>query len=73
MKSEIKKNDMVKVIAGDDKGNVAKVLAVLPKTSQVVVEGCKVVKKAIKPTDDNPKGGFIHKEKPMHISNVKKA
>ncbi|WRG28133.1 50S ribosomal protein L24 [Helicobacter pylori] len=73
MKSEIKKNDMVKVIAGDDKGKVAKVLAVLSKTSQVVVEGCKVVKKAIKPTDDNPKGGFIKKEKPMHISNVKKA
>ena len=33
MKSEIKKNDMVKVIAGDDKGKVAKVLAVLPKTA----------------------------------------
>ncbi|AFI03431.1 50S ribosomal protein L24 [Helicobacter cetorum] len=73
MKCKIKKDDMVKVIAGDDKGKVAKVLAVFPKTSEVIVEGCKVVKKAIKPTDDNPKGGFIQKEKPMHISNVKKA
>ncbi|AFI05818.1 50S ribosomal protein L24 [Helicobacter cetorum] len=73
MKCKIKKNDMVKIIAGDDKGKVAKVLAVFPKTSEVIVEGCKVVKKAIKPTDDNPKGGFIQKEKPMHISNVKKA
>ncbi|WP_104747823.1 50S ribosomal protein L24 [Helicobacter cetorum] len=73
MKCKIKKDDMVKIIAGDDKGKVAKVLAVFPKTSEVIVEGCKVVKKAIKPTDDNPKGGFIQKEKPMHISNVKKA
>ncbi|MCE3036635.1 50S ribosomal protein L24 [Helicobacter sp. faydin-H20] len=71
-KIKIKKGDMVKVIAGDDKGKVAKVLSVFPKTSCVVVEGCKVVKKAIKPSDNNPKGGFISKEMPMDISNVKK-
>ncbi|RDU73237.1 50S ribosomal protein L24 [Helicobacter anseris] len=73
MKLKIKKGDMVKVIAGDDKGKVAKVLSVLPKTSQVIVEGCKIAKKAIKPSDNNPKGGFISKEMPMDISNVKKA
>ncbi|BEG57174.1 LSU ribosomal protein L24p (L26e) [Helicobacter heilmannii] len=68
----IKKGDSVKVIAGDDKGKIGKVLAVFPKKSMVVVEGCKLVKKSMKPTDDNPKGGHIHKEMPMHISNVKK-
>lgn len=72
-KFKIKKGDTIKVIAGDDKGKIGKVLAVLPKTSQVIVEGCKVAKKTIKPTDDNPKGGFINKEMPMSISNVKKA
>lgn len=72
-KFKIKKGDTIKVIAGDDKGKIGKVLAVLPKTSQVIVEGCKVVKKTIKPTDDKPKGGFINKEMPMSISNVKKA
>lgn len=72
-KFKIKKGDTIKVIAGDDKGKMGKVLAVLPKTSQVIVEGCKVAKKTIKPTDDNPKGGFINKEMPMSISNVKKA
>ncbi|CRF41447.1 MULTISPECIES: 50S ribosomal protein L24 [Helicobacter] len=68
----IKKGDSVKVIAGDDKGKIGKVLAVFPKKSMVVVEGCKLVKKSMKPTDDNPKGGHMHKEMPMHISNVKK-
>ena len=43
-KMKIKKGDTVKVIAGDDKGKEAKVLQVMPKTSQVVVEGYKVVK-----------------------------
>lgn len=72
VKFKIKKGDIVKVIAGDDKGKSGKVLVVYPKTAQVLVEGCKMVKKAIKPTEENPKGGFISKEAPMSISNVKK-
>ena len=71
-KMKIKKGDTVKVIAGDDKGKEAKVLQVLTKSSQVVVEGCKIVKKAIKPNDNNPKGGFANLEKPIHVSNVAK-
>ena len=71
--AKIKRDDMVLVIAGDDKGKSGKVLKVLPKESKVIVEGCNVVKKAIKPSDNNPKGGFITKEKPIHISNVKKS
>ncbi len=72
-KFKIKRGDMVQVIAGDDKGKKAKVLQVLPKQAQVIVEGCKVVKKAIKVSEKNPKGGFVSKEMPMSISNVKKA
>lgn len=72
VKLKIKKGDTVKVIAGDDKGKEAKVLQVLPKSSQVIVEGCKVAKKAIKPDDKNPNGGFANKEMPIHISNVAK-
>ena len=72
-KFKIKKGDLVEVIAGDDKGKKAKVLRVLPKDSQVIVEGCKVAKKAVKPSDKNPKGGFVDKEMPIHVSNVKKA
>ena len=72
-KFKIKKGDMVQIIAGDDKGKKAKVLQVLPKKAQVVVEGCKIAKKAVKANDKNPKGGFVSKEMPMSISNVKKA
>ena len=61
-KFKIKKGDMVQVIAGDDKGKKAKVLQVLPKQAQVIVEGCKVVKKAIKVSEKNTKGVFLSKE-----------
>lgn len=73
IKCKIKKGDMVKIIAGDDRGKVAKVLKVMPKTSKIIVEGVKVVKKAVKPSDANPKGGFVTKELPIHVSNAQKA
>ncbi len=72
VKFKIKKGDTVKIIAGDDKGKVAEVLKVMPKTSQVIVAGCKIAKKAVKPTEENPKGGFENREMPIHISNVAK-
>ncbi|EIM2164801.1 50S ribosomal protein L24 [Campylobacter jejuni] len=72
VKLKIKKGDSVKVITGDDKGKTGKVLAVYPKTLKVAVEGCKIAKKAIKPSEKNPNGGFINKEMPMDISNVAK-
>lgn len=72
VKLKIKKGDSVKIIAGDDKGKTGKILAVYPKKMQVVVEGCKIAKKAVKPSEKNPNGGFINKEMPMDISNVAK-
>ncbi len=72
MALKIKKGDTVKIIAGDDKGKEAEVLKVMPKSSQVVVSGCKLVKKSIKPTEKSPQGGFESKEMPIHISNVEK-
>jgi large subunit ribosomal protein L24 len=71
-KFKIKKGDKVMVIAGDDKGKTGEVLKVLPKKDAVIVAGCKVAKKAVKPTEENKEGGFIEKEMPIHISNVKK-
>jgi large subunit ribosomal protein L24 len=72
VKFNIKKGDTVKIIAGDDKGKEAEVLKVITKTSQVIVAGCKIAKKATKPTEQNPQGGFTNVEMPIHISNVKK-
>jgi large subunit ribosomal protein L24 len=71
-KFKIKKGDTVLVIAGDDKGKTGEVLKVLPKKDAVIVAGCKIAKKAVKPTEENKEGGFINKEMPIHISNVKK-
>jgi large subunit ribosomal protein L24 len=71
-KLKIKKGDTVKIIAGDDKGKEAEVLKVMPKTSQVIVAGCKIAKKATKPTEQNPQGGFAEIEMPIDISNVAK-
>lgn len=72
VKFKIKKGDNVKIIAGDDKGKTGVVKAVFPKKNQVIVEGCKIAKKAVKPSEQNPQGGFVNKEMPMDISNVAK-
>lgn len=71
-KFKFKKGDTVEIIAGDDRGTKATVLAVLPKKNKVIVEGCKIAKKAIKPTEDNTKGGHVNKEMPIDVSNVRK-
>ena len=67
VKFKVKKGDTVKIIAGDDKGKTGKILAVLAKKGQVIVEGCKVAKKAIKPSEKTPNGGHIKKESQIEI------
>ncbi len=69
---KIKKGDTVMVIAGDDKGTTGEVLQVLTKKDAVIVAGCKMAKKAVKPSEQNKEGGFDNVEMPIHISNVKK-
>ena len=67
---KIKKGDKVKVIAGDDKGVVAEVVAALPRSNRVIVEGVNVQKKHAKPSNANPDGGIVNKEMPISASNV---
>lgn len=69
-KLKVRKGDMVKVIAGDDKGKEGKVLEVILETRRVVVEGLNIVKKHQKPTAGKPEGEIKKTEAPMHISNV---
>ncbi len=66
----IKKNDMVMVITGKDKGKTGKVLRVFPKTERVLVEKINIAKKAKRKTQQDQQGGFIDLEMPLHISNV---
>ena len=69
-KSKIKKGDMVKVVAGDSKGQEGKVLKVLVDKYKAIVEGINMVSKSTKPNAKNTKGGIVKKEAPIHISNL---
>jgi large subunit ribosomal protein L24 len=68
----VKKDDMVVVLSGEDKGKVGRVLAAFPEKQRVLVEGVNVISKALRKSQDNPKGGIITKESPIHISKVMK-
>jgi len=70
LNSYIRKNDLVEVIAGKEKGKTGKVLKVLPKTFRVLVEKLNRVKKHQKPTQTNPQGGIVEKELGIHSSNL---
>ena len=67
----VKKGDTVQVISGNHKGATGKVLAVLPKKSQVLIEGVRIIKKSTRKSQENPNGAIIEREGPLHISNVK--
>ena len=69
-KLSIRTGDKVKVIAGKEKGKEGKVLATLPYKERVIVERVNMVKKATRPTQRNPKGGFLEIEAPLHVSNL---
>ena len=66
----VKKNDRVMVMVGKDRGKIGKILEVLPERSRVLVEGINKVKKAQRKSQQNPQGGIIEIELPIHISNV---
>ena len=67
---KIKKDDMVRIIAGKDKGRDGKVLSVDVKNGRVIVEGINMVTKHQKPTQGNPQGGIVKCERPIDVSNV---
>ena len=65
-----KVGDNVKIIAGDQKGSSGKIIKIYRKKNKALVEGINMVKKHNKPNANNPKGGIIEKESPIHISNI---
>lgn len=66
----IAKNDIVEVIAGNDRGRRGKVLKVLPRSRRVVVEGVNFIHRHTRPRSQSDKGGIIEKEAPVDVSNV---
>ncbi|MFN3875904.1 MAG: 50S ribosomal protein L24 [Flavobacteriales bacterium] len=69
-KLHIKKGDMVKVLAGDDRGGQGRVLEVDRGRMTAIVEGLNMNKRHSKPTSANPQGGIVEKEGPIHVSNL---
>ncbi len=69
MKTKLKKNDKVRVIAGKEKGKEGNIISFVPEKNRVIVEGVNIIKKHQKATQMT-KGGIIEKEAPIHISNV---
>ena len=69
-RSKIRKNDLVMVIAGRDRGKTGKVKRVVPNQQRVLVERINVVKRNSKPRGAASPGGIVEKEAPIPVSNV---
>jgi len=70
MVTKVKTGDTVRVILGKDRGKSGKVLAVLPKTERVIVEGIGLVKKHVRPRRAGEKGQRVSISAPVRLSNV---
>ena len=70
VKLHVSTGDTVKVVRGDDKGHVGKVLRVYRKTGRVVVEGANIVKRHRKARTAEEQGGIVDFPAPIHASNV---
>jgi large subunit ribosomal protein L24 len=71
LKFHVKKGDNVEVISGNFRGSSGKVLEVIARKQQVLVEGVRIIKKHLRKSQDNPQGKIAEREGPIHISNVK--
>ncbi|MFQ5596635.1 MAG: 50S ribosomal protein L24 [Nitrospiria bacterium] len=69
-RTRIRKGDLVRVITGKEKGKEGEVLHVFPKKQAVYVESLNLLKRAVKPSQSQPKGGIVEREGRMHLSNV---
>ena len=70
MSLKIKSGDTVRVIAGDHKGEEGKVIVVNRTKNRALIEGVNLISKHTKPSAQNPQGGIVKKEAPIHISNL---
>lgn len=69
-KLKIKTGDTVRVIAGDHKGEEGKIVKVFIDKNKAIVEGVNMISKHTKPSADNPQGGIVKREAPIHVSNL---
>ena len=66
----VRKDDIVKVIAGKDRGKQGKVLRIFPNEGRLTVERVNMIKRHTRPSRQTQQGGIIEREGKLHISNV---
>ncbi|MCU0449403.1 MAG: 50S ribosomal protein L24 [Bernardetiaceae bacterium] len=70
IKFHVRRGDLVMIIAGDEKGKTGVIKEMIVERHRAIVEGLNLSKKAVKPSNEVPEGGFIEKEMSIHISNL---
>jgi large subunit ribosomal protein L24 len=66
----VKRGDEVVVITGASRGKRGKILQVHTKKDRVTVEGCQMIKKHMRKSQQHPQGAIIEREGTIHVSNV---
>jgi large subunit ribosomal protein L24 len=66
----LKKNDLVMVIAGREKGKSGRILRVFPQKNRALIEKVNFIKRHTRPSGQTRQGGIVEKEAPIHVSNV---
>lgn len=69
-KMHVKKGDVVRVLAGNEKGKEGKILKVFPAKQRVIVEGVNMRIRHTRPNQMHPQGGRVERENAIHVSNV---
>jgi large subunit ribosomal protein L24 len=69
-KFHVKKGDEVVILTGTEKGKRGRILEVLTKKQRVIVEGCKIIKRHMRKSQQHPQGAIVEREGTIHISNV---
>jgi large subunit ribosomal protein L24 len=69
-KTHVKKNDLVMVVKGREKGKSGRVLKVIPEKERIIVEKINFIKRHTRPHGQQKRGGILEKEAPLHASNV---
>lgn len=70
VKIRLKKNDLVEVTTGKEKGKTGKILKVLRQKNQVLVEKVNMIKRHTRPSPTSGQGGIVEKEAPLRVSKV---
>ena len=71
IKTRLKKNDVVTVISGSDRGKNGKILKVFPRRGLAIVEKVNFIKRHSRPTQKMPQGGILEKEAPLPMSKLR--